>query len=181
MKLTKTRIRTLVMVFGMLTLAACSNSTAPSGQTTPLPSTTGVVEQAQSGASVPDNLVQPIPEDLIKDFADSVEFDNEKGILSFTVPKGLPPEYSFSIWVGGRIKMGDGGGMSVHPFGAESENNSWEAGKTYSYEFEEDSFLEASIVFDVQINRTPEILHEIAIGVDENGNISISKIFSIRK
>lgn len=176
MKPTKTRIRTLVMVFVMLTLAACSNSTAPSGKTTPLPSTTGVVEQA----SVPDNMVQPTPEDLIKDFADSVEFDNEKGILSFTVPKGLPPEYSFSIWVGGRIKMGDGG-MSVHPFGAESENNSWEAGKTYRYEFEEDSFLGASISFSVQINRTPENLHEISVDVDENGNISISKIFSIPK
>ncbi len=173
MKPMEIKICTLVIAFVMLTLTACSNSTLPSCKMTPLPSTPGAVEQTHSRASVPDNTVQPTPEDLVKDFADSVKFDNEKNILSFTIPKGLPSEYSFYLWVGGRIKMGDGG-MSVHPFGAESENNSWEAGKTYSHEFEKDMFLSASIVFGLQISGSPKALREIGINIDENGNISIS-------
>ena len=112
------------------------------------------------------------PEKAAEDFASSIVFDNETGILSFTIPKGLSAAYSFNILVAGRIKMDDIG-MSFHLFEEENDNNSWEQGKTYSHEFVKDSLLECIISFGVQEDSNPKLLTdtEIEIWIDENGNI----------
>lgn len=110
------------------------------------------------------------PEKAVQALADSVAFDNETGALSFAIPKGLPPEYSYYIHASGRIKMGDGG-MSFHIFEQESESNSWAPGKTYSHKLEKDSLLEAWIIVGLLENGNPEILFEKQVDIDENGNI----------
>jgi hypothetical protein len=107
---------------------------------------------------------------------DSVAFDKEKAVFSFTIPDDLPTVYSFDILVAGRIKMGDGG-MSAHFFEEETESGAWEPGKTYSQEFEQDSLLSLSMLVgavskEEPIATTSKLLYGTEISIDENGDIS---------
>ena len=121
------------------------------------------------------NLHFKIVVDTVQSLTNSIGFDRDTGTLNFTIPDGLPEEYSFYIHVSGRVKAGDSG-MSFHLFEEESENNAWKLGKTYSHEFGKDVLLEALLVTGVQELGSPDVLYETQINIDENGNISRADI-----
>jgi hypothetical protein len=67
-------------------------------------------------------------------FYQSVNYDPDKNLLSFTIPETVPEGYRFYLHVSGRLYMGDkSSGMSFHAFDEESQNYSWVSGKTYTY------------------------------------------------
>jgi hypothetical protein len=135
----------ILLVFALLTLAACSGGNEPG--------------------------------DSVSELVDSVSFDSESESLTFMIPDGLPSAYSFCIEVAGRVKMGDGA-MSVHLFEEETETGAWEAGKTYGYEFAQDSLLSLTMLVGAFRKDDPEgareLLHNTEINIDENGNITSS-------
>lgn len=53
------------------------------------------------------------------------------GEVSFTIPDG---DDTWNIHISGRIHVDGAGEMSIHYLEEESENNSWEDGKTYSFD-----------------------------------------------
>lgn len=53
------------------------------------------------------------------------------GNVAFTIPDGNDV---WNIQINGRIHVDGVGGMSIHYLEEESENNSWEGGKTYSFD-----------------------------------------------
>ena len=62
-----------------------------------------------------------------------------EGMVHFTVPEEY--DSSWYIQISGRLET-EGGGMSVHYLGEESEAGSWEKGRLYSFPVEEGSWSE---------------------------------------
>lgn len=77
------------------------------------------------------------PEQATAQLAASVSYSDSK--VSFTIPEG---NASWNIWISGRVQVEGFGGMSVHYLTDESENNSWEAGKTYSFDVSDGTYTE---------------------------------------
>lgn len=53
------------------------------------------------------------------------------GEVSFTIPEG---DTIWNIYISGRIHVDGAGEMSIHYLEEESASNSWEGGKTYSFD-----------------------------------------------
>ena len=113
-----------------------------------------------------------LPQDVIQELADSVKFDSQTGILSFTAPNEIPEEYVLWIHISGRLKMDDNA-MSFHAFEEESYNKSWELGKTYTYEIGKDALLEGFIDVGLIEKGGEEVQYGKLISIDENGTISM--------
>ncbi|OPX83556.1 MAG: hypothetical protein A4E53_04573 [Pelotomaculum sp. PtaB.Bin104] len=109
------------------------------------------------------NLTNELEE--IKDnFYESVNYDPGQGLLKFTIPKTIPEGYRFYLHVGGCMYMGDkSNGMSFHAFDEESQNYSWENGKTYTYPLKSDSLDECLLVFGWTDKNNRELLYTIHI------------------
>lgn len=89
-------------------LAGCQNT-----QTTDL-SSIDSVKAAENNSAV------SAPLDKL---ADSVNYNAESGVLSFTVPENVSEGQKLYIHVSGRLLDGTGGGMSWHAFETETEND----------------------------------------------------------
>jgi hypothetical protein len=113
--------------------------------------------------------------DYSKDsFYQSVNYNPSKGILRFTIPEIVPVGYRFYLHVSGRMYMDDkSNGMSFHAFDDESENFSWEKGKTYTYSLKSENLDDCLLVFGLICRNNQELLYVIHISPD--GTKSIEK------
>jgi hypothetical protein len=109
----------------------------------------------------------------IKDsFFQSVNYNPNKGLLSFTIPKTVPEDYRFYLHISGRKFMGNKpNGMSFHAFDKESQNNSWEMGKTYTYSVKSENLDECLLVFGLINKNNQKFLYAIHILPDGAKNI----------
>lgn len=111
----------------------------------------------------------------IKDsFYESVNYDPGKDLLSFTIPETIPEGYKFYLHVSGRAFMGDknnGNGMSFHAFDEESQNYSWENGKTYTYQLQSESLDNCLLFFGLIDANNQELLYSIHISPDGTKSI----------
>ena len=112
--------------------------------------------------------------ETVQNLANSVAYNTETGILSFTIPKEIPQGYSLFIHVSARLKMDDGG-MSFHAFEKESKSGNWELGKTYTVKINKDALLQALVVVALKEKYNSELLFEKRITVDEKGTVLISQ------
>lgn len=80
--------------------------------------------------------------ETVQNLANSVAYNTETEILSFTIPKDIPQGYSLFIHVSARLKMDDSS-MSFHALEKESESGNWELGKTYTVKLSRDALLQA--------------------------------------
>lgn len=113
--------------------------------------------------------------DYIKDsFFQSVNYNPAKDFISFTIPKTIPKGYKFYLHVSGRMYMGNKLNiMSFHAFDEESQNFSWENGKTYTYPLKSEGLVECLLVFGLIDKNNKEALYSIHIFPD--GTKSIEK------
>ena len=94
----------------------------------------------------PINDTEPsLKEGAMEKLVDSISYSNSK--VLFTIPTG---DYSWNIWIGGRVEVEDFGGMSVHYLADESENSNWESGKLYSFAVTDGIYTE--LYMDIQLN-----------------------------
>lgn len=107
----------------------------------------------------------------IKDcFYKSVNYEPNKGLLSFTIPKTIPEGYRFYLHVSGRIFMGDkSSGMSIHIFDKESLNYIWENGKTYTYPLKPDNLDSVALDFGLQDKNSKKLLYAYTIRIFPDG------------
>jgi|GEM_PF-3525343 len=113
-------------------------------------------------------------EQIENNFYESVKYEPGQDLLSFTIPETIPEGYRFYLHVSGRVFMGDkSSGMSFHAFDKESENFSWEKGKTYTYSLASEDLDECLLVFGLVDMNKREFLNAIHISPD--GTKSIDK------
>ncbi|MEN6461146.1 MAG: hypothetical protein ABFC94_07245 [Syntrophomonas sp.] len=117
-------------------------------------------------------------QEQIKDnFYESVNYNPGKDLLSFTIPKTIPDSYRFYLHVSGRMFMGDKSkGMSFHAFDEESQNNSWENGKTYTYSIKSESLDDCMLVFGLIDMNNQELLYTIHISPDGTKSLNNTAI-----
>lgn len=89
---------------------------------------TSPIEAASPSQSA--RLLAPSPERLAAELKAGVQFDFQADELRISIPHELPDGWNWMIHAAGRATAG--GGMSVHWFEAESAENAWEPGKTYT-------------------------------------------------
>lgn len=115
-------------------------------------------------------------EDIDSTFNQSVIYDPDKGLLSFTIPKSVPKGYKFYLHVSGRLFMGDkSNGMSFHAFDEESQNYSWITGKTYTYPLAPDNLDYIMLDFGLLKKNSKELLYEHIFYVFPDGSKTIYK------
>jgi hypothetical protein len=115
-----------------------------------------------------------LPGQIKDSFYASVNYDPTQDLLSFTIPKTIPEGYKFYLHVSGRIFMGDknsGNGMSFHAFDEESQNCSWENGKTYTYPLQSENLDNCLLVFGLTDADNREFLYSIHISPDGTKSI----------
>ena len=108
------------------------------------------------------------PKSTVYELANSVKFNSQTGILSFTTPKKIPVGYDLWLHVSGRLQMGDSG-MSFHAFEDAEQNRNWELGKTYTYEVGVDALLEGLVDIGLIEKDGEQIQNHMYIVIDENG------------
>ena len=115
----------------------------------------------------------PSEKDYIKDsFYQLVNYSPAKDLLSFTIPKTIPEGYKFYLHVSGRMYMGNKFNvMSFHAFDEESQNYSWESGKTYTYPLKSENLIECLLVFGLIGKNNQELLYAIHIFPDGTKSI----------
>jgi hypothetical protein len=113
----------------------------------------------------------------IKDcFYKSVNYEPNKGLLSFTIPKSVPEGYRFYLHVSGRIFMGDkSNGMSFHVFDKESLNYTWKNGKTYTYPLKPNNLDSVTLDFGLQDKNSKKLLFSYTIRIFPDGTKIIEK------
>mgnify|MGYP000905327030 FL=1 len=119
-------------------------------------------------------------EQLMDNFYQSVNYDPGQDLLSFTIPKTIPEDHKFYLHVSGRMFMGDknnGNGMSFHAFDEESQNYSWENGKTYTYPLQSESLDDCMLVFGLIDVNNQELFYTIHISPD--GRKSIDNTYKL--
>ena len=119
-------------------------------------------------------------EQLMDNFYQSVNYDPGQDLLSFTVPETIPEGHKFYLHVSGRMFMGDknnGNGMSFHAFDEESQNYSWENGKTYTYPLQSESLDDCMLVFGLIDVNNQELFYTIYISPD--GKKSIDNTYKL--
>ncbi len=77
--------------------------------------------------------------------AESVSYAD--GQVFFTIPESSS---TWSIWINGRVEAEDIGGMSVHYLENESADNSWESGKTYSFDVSNGGYTELQLEAEIE-------------------------------
>jgi hypothetical protein len=116
----------------------------------------------------------------IVDFYDTINYKPDKGRLSFTIPKDIPKGYKFYLHVSGRLFMGDkSSGMSFHAFDKESQNYSWERGKTYTYNVSAENLDFIMLDFGLVDNLSNEFVYEYIINISADGAKTIYKADSL--
>ncbi|PKM76567.1 MAG: hypothetical protein CVU90_11450 [Firmicutes bacterium HGW-Firmicutes-15] len=106
-------------------------------------------------------------EHIRDNFYQSINYDSGQDLLSFTIPKTIPEGYKFYLHVSGRMFMGDkSNGMSFHAFDEETQNYSWEEGKTYTYSLKSENLDECMLVFGLIDVNNQEFLYAIHISPD---------------
>lgn len=109
------------------------------------------------------------------DFYQSVKYDPSQDLLSFTIPETIP-EGKFYLHVSGRKYMGDkSNGMSWHAFDEETQNYSWESGKTYTHSLNSENLDECVLVFGLIDMNNQELLYTIHISPDGTKKLANSE------
>ncbi len=104
---------------------------------------------------------------ITNNFYKSVNYDPSQGLLGFTIPITIPESYRFYLHVSGRMFMGNkSDGMSFHAFDEESENFSWEMGKTYTYALNSENLDDCILDFGLIDTNNNELVHTIHISPD---------------
>jgi hypothetical protein len=118
----------------------------------------------------------------VKDeFYESINYDTEKGLLNFRIPKTIPKNYKFYLHVSGRMFMGDkSNGMSFHAFDEESQNNSWVKGKTYYYQVKSNNLDEILLDFGLK-NNDKQIIYSIHISPSGTKSIVTNDQYDTKK
>lgn len=104
------------------------------------------------------SISSPSSERILDELKDSVIYDKETGQLQFTIPEEILSDSKYSIFVSGRIKIGENG-MSWHAFEEESANYSWEAGKTYMTEVPSED-LDFILIYAALVDNDGSVLNE---------------------
>lgn len=106
-------------------------------------------------------------ENIKEIFYKSVNYNPDKDLLSFTIPKSIPKGFRFFLHVSGMIFMGDeSSGMSIHIFDEESLNYTWKYGKTYSYPLNSEGLDFVSLTFGLIDENKNEVLYTIHVSPD---------------
>lgn len=97
--------------------------------------------------STNENVSERQPDKLTQ-FYESITYSD--GNVAFTIPDGNDV---WNIQINGRIHVDGVGGMSIHYLEEESENNSWEGGKTYSFDVSGAKYSRfTELYLDAQLN-----------------------------
>jgi hypothetical protein len=105
-------------------------------------------------------------------FYQSVNYNPNKDLLSFTIPESLPEGYKFYLHISGRIYMENKNNcMSFHAFDKESENYSWEKGKMYSFSLKYENLVECLLTFGLVDKNNKEFLYTIKVAPDGTKSI----------
>jgi hypothetical protein len=115
---------------------------------------------------------------IIDDFYESVNYDPDKDLLSFTIPKTMPVGYKFYLHISGRMFMGDkSSGMSFHAFDEESQSYTWKSGKTYTYPLNSYNLDFIILDFGLLSEKNKKLLYAYTIHIYPNGAKTINKAY----
>lgn len=86
-------------------------------------------------------------EDALNSLSTSVTYAENK--LSFTLPLEYKQPENWNIQIAGRIQTEGTDGMSVHLFEKETQEKSWQAGKTYNIDVDGQNYTELTMYVDL--------------------------------
>jgi len=107
------------------------------------------------------NKAVALPEkELMDELVGSIAYS--EGKVSFRIPEG---DNQWHIFISGRIEAEGFGGMSAHYLPEESESNSWEGGKTYSFDVSGGGYTELGM--DIWLGEGEPRLTEVKMNLLE--------------
>ncbi|WP_077394855.1 M56 family metallopeptidase [Clostridium saccharobutylicum] len=102
----------------------------------------------------------------------TMAYDKDKKAISFTIPQTTPDNDKWFIHVSGHETTQDGQYGVFNAFEDESYNHKWENGKTYTYDFNENSLVSCNIKAGIIEGNSKDVQYPIDININSDGEIN---------
>lgn len=106
----------------------------------------------------------------IEQITNSITYNTDKKVMSFSVPKEIPKGYKLFLHISGHIQTKDGP-VVYHAFEDETYNYQWINGKEYLYEFKDEPMIETTFDFGLLNEKTNEIEDETILTLNKDGSL----------